>query len=442
MAASDSLLNHHGSQPPTAAMRRNKHWECRGTNGKSCGYMVPVGVAQCMACGHVPPPHISQKAKGKNDNAPAVNAKHARSADRQRPEVPPTRNERRSASRASKRLAKLEEEHPKLLEEIAKLKADASAKPASATTIDAAGGSKAAKKDAPNGSNSAGSAAQPNEQQSEADTELAKAHEQIKLLKSIPEAARPFCREFDAQLQAAQAQLQAAQAAKRAAHPIKQQFENAQAYQARTKKRFDDHVAKADATQQQMQDLQQKLAEQRAAALEAEKAHNDAVAQTAALGAQYAAEVSETSPAAAPAVAALDPRDSALVRDLLKLVPQDSLKDACNSHGIPTDDVEVRTVALLARLETPQPPREPATVTTMGAHRPAGTATAAAAMAVEASNARSTHLEEELATVKAQMREFIQLYSDASVEGEAEGQHAHAAKRKKLESAFALCAAA
>ena len=67
----------------------------------------------------------------------------------------------------------------------------------------------------------ADSAARTNEQQSEADR---------KHLKSIPAPAREFWVGFDDALAAAQAQLQAAQAAKRAAHPIKQQFENAQAY--------------------------------------------------------------------------------------------------------------------------------------------------------------------------------------------------------------------
>ena len=41
---------------------------------------------------------------------------------------------------------------------------------------------------------------------------------------------------------------------------IKQQFENAQMYQARSKKKWEEHLAKEDEMQQRLVELQQRLA--------------------------------------------------------------------------------------------------------------------------------------------------------------------------------------
>ena len=109
--------------------------------------------------------------------------------------------------------------------------------------------------------------------------DISQARECIKGLKDVPDSVRALWEGYAA-LQAAQAKLEAALAAKRAANPIKQQFENAQAYQARSKKKWEEHLAKEDEMQQRLMELQQRLAEQRAATLEAEKIHTQAAEQT------------------------------------------------------------------------------------------------------------------------------------------------------------------
>ena len=128
------------------------------------------------------------------------------------------------------------------------------------------------------------------------------------------------------------------------------------------------------------------------------------------------------------------------MRDLLKLIPQERLTEACSSHGIAADEVVARTMALLSKLEAPRQPQEPATVTALGAYRPAGTAAAAAAITADANAMRSTQLEAENTTLKVQMRELLQLCAEPAMGEETGGQHS--AKRKKLESAMALAIAA
>ena len=44
-----------GGAKPT----NGKFWLCRGTPGRSCGYMVPRGTAWCDACGNQPPAHVT-----------------------------------------------------------------------------------------------------------------------------------------------------------------------------------------------------------------------------------------------------------------------------------------------------------------------------------------------------------------------------------------------
>ena len=106
-----------------------------------------------------------------------------------------------------------------------------------------------------------------------------------------------------------------------------------------------------------------------------------------------------------------------------------------------------RTLALMSKIENKEAPREPAAVTALGAYRPPGTATAAAALTADANALRLVQAEGENAALKAQMREakaqiqeLQQLCSEPTAEGESEGQHA--AKRKKLESAISRLAMA
>ena len=108
-----------------------------------------------------------------------------------------------------------------------------------------------------------------------------------------------------------------------------------------------------------------------------------------------------------------------------------------------------RTLALMSKIEKNEAPREPAAVTALGAYRPPGTATAAAALTADANALRLVQAEGENAALKTQMREsearvrglqqeLQQLCSEPTAEGESEGQHA--AKRKKLESAISRLA--
>ena len=91
-------------------------------------------------------------------------------------------------------------------------------------------------------------------------------------------------------------------------------------------------------------------------------------------------------------------------------------------------------MAVLSKIEATEQPHEPATVTALGAHRPAGTAEAAAAITADAKDLRLAMLESENATIKAQMREVEQRWADAGVElaSDAESSTQSSVKRKKI----------
>ena len=301
--------------------------------------------------------------------------------------VPKTRKETRQAKRVANKMAELQEQNQQFKARLQSVAHEAEA-------------------DAPANDEQSACLAQ----------DITQARESIKGLKDVPDSAKALWEGYDAAVEAAQAKLDAALAAKRAANPIKQQFESAQAYQARSKKKWDEQMAKREKLQQQLVELQQRLAEQTAATVEAEKNHTQAAEQTAALGAQFASGVAE---AAAPKddgsakSAQLDMQEASLLRDLLKLVPEERLHEACSSHGIEANDVVARTLALMSKIEKNEAPREPAAVTALGAYRPPGTATAAAALAADANALRAAQAEKEKekaekenAALKAQMREL------------------------------------
>ena len=163
-------------------------------------------------------------------------------------------------------------------------------------------------------------------------------------------------------------------------------------------------------------EMQQTLVEEQADTLAVEEALKDAAAQTAELAARLASEVSNA------------------LRDLLKLVPEERLKEACSSHGIVADEVVARTMAVMSKIEAAEQPRELASVTVLGAHRPAGTAAAAAANTADAKVLRLAQLESENASFKVQMRELGQICADAGVDlaTDADSSAQSSAKRKKL----------
>ena len=125
--------------------------------------------------------------------------------------------------------------------------------------------------------------------------------------------------------------------------------------------------------------------------------------------------------------APLDAQEASLLRDLLKLVPEERLHEACSSHGIEASDVVARTLALMSKIEAKEKPSEPATVTALGAHRPPGTAAAAAALTADADALRLAKAEEESAALKAQMRNMLEMAAEEK----------DSAKRQKMEAAIA-----
>ena len=428
-------------------------WQCHGCNGIKCGAWWARGIAWCDACGNQPPPHVtavkpkgrdmsyataarSPARKGNGDKAP----KKGGGSDRPPPDneecqividgfvvVPKTRKETRQAKRVANKMAELQEQNQQFKARLQSVAHEAEA-------------------DAPAN----------DEQSARLGRDITQARECVKGLKDVPDNVRALWEGYDAAMQAAQEKLDAALAAKRAANPVKQQFANAQAYQARTKRKWDEQLARVDELQQQLVGLQQKLAEQRTAAVEAEKNHTQAAEQTAALGALYASEVAETAAATRDSLhgcqrfmeldddsakgAPLDAQEASLLRDLLKLVPEERLHEACSSHGIEASDVVARTLALMSKIETKEKPSEPAAVTALGAHRPPDTAAAAAALPADAHALRIAQAEEEKAVLKAQMRELQQICSETTAEEESGGQHS--GKRKKLESAISRLVAA
>ena len=276
--------------------------------------------------------------------------------------------------------------------------------------------------------------------------EISDAREYIKDLKGIPDRIKSSWMDYEAQVDAAKARLDEALAAKRAAHPIKQQYENAQAYQARAKKKWDDLLAKEAEMQQHVLDWQQRLTELRASTVEAKQAHAAAAEQTARLGALFASEVTEAAPFVGER---LDSQEATLVRDLFRLVPEEKLNEACASSGIDAADVMARAMAVLSKIEAAEQPREPATVSALGAHRPAGTAAAAdevwgahcdnidglaAAITVDPKDARMAQMQSEIEAHKAHMCELGQIWADMrnDLEIGTEPNAQSSAKRKKL----------
>ena len=418
-------------------------WQCHGCNGIKCGAWWARGIAWCDACGNQPPPHVtaikpkgrdmsyaaaarSPARKGNGDKAPNAPRKGGGS-DRPPPDneecqividgfvvVPKTRKETRQAKRVANKMAELQEQNQQFKARLQSVAHEAEA-------------------DAPaNG-----------EQSARLGRDVTQARECVKGLKGVPDNVKALWEGYDAAMQAAQEKLDAALAAKRAANPVKQQFANAQAYQARTKRKWDEQLARVDELQQQLVGVQQKLAEQRTATVEAEKNHTQAAEQTAALGALYASEVAETAAATRDSLhgcqrfmeldddsakgAPLDAQEASLLRDLLKLVPEERLHEACSSHGIEASDVVARTLALMSKIEAKEKPSEPATVTALGAHRPPGTAAAAAALTADADALRLAKAEEESAALKAQMRNMLEMAAEEK----------DSAKRQKMEAAIA-----
>ena len=125
----------------------------------------------------------------------------------------------------------------------------------------------------------------------------------------------------------------------------------------------------------------------------------------------------------------LDAQEASLLRDL-RLIPEERFAEACASHGIAAEEVVVRTKSIMSKIE----PSDAVSVTPLGAHRPAGTVVAAAAIAAEAKDMRLAMLESENAAIKAHMREVGQVWADAGDElaSDAEASAQSSAKRKKL----------
>ena len=152
------------------------------------------------------------------------------------------------------------------------------------------------------------------------------------------------------------------------------------------------------------------------------------------MGAQFASEVTEAVPIVGERTVAkdtpLDAQEASLLRDLLRLIPEDRFAEACTSHGITAEEVVVRTKSIMSKIE----PAEAVSVTPLGAHRPAGTLAAAATIAAEAKDMRLAMLESENVAIKAHMHEMGQVWADAGDEmaSGAEASAQTSAKRKKL----------
>ena len=198
--------------------------------------------------------------------------------------------------------------------------------------------------------------------------------------------------------------------------------------------------------QQHVLDWQQRLAELRDSTIEAKQAHTEAAEQTARLGAQFASEVTEAAPTVGEG---FDPQEATLVRDIFKLVSEERFKEVCASSGIDAADVTARAMAVLSKIEAAEQPHEPATVSALGAHRPAGTAAAAdevwgahcdsidglaAAITVDAKDLRMAQMQSEIEAHKAHIRELGQIWADVhnDLETETEPNTQSSAKRKKL----------
>ena len=106
-------------------------------------------------------------------------------------------------------------------------------------------------------------------------------------------------------------------------------------------------------------------------------------------------------------------------------------------------------MAVLSKIEAAEQPHEPATVSALGAHRPAGTAAAAdevwgahcdnidglaAAITVDPKDARMAQMQSEIEAHKAHMRELGQIWADMrnDLEIGTEPNAQSSAKRKKL----------
>jgi hypothetical protein len=146
----------------------------------------------------------------------------------------------------------------------------------------------------------------------------------------------------------------------------------------------------------------------------------------------------------------LDSQEAALLRNLLKLVPDDKFNEACASSGVDADDARARTMALVSKVGAAEQIHEPAPVSVLGTHRPAGTAAAAdevwsahcdnidglaAAITVDDKDLRMAQMQSEIDAHKAHIRELGQIWADVhddDLDTETEPSAKSCAKRKKL----------
>ena len=130
----------------------------------------------------------------------------------------------------------------------------------------------------------------------------------------------------------------------------------------------------------------------------------------------------------------LDAQEATLVRNLLRLIPEEKFNAACASSGIDTADATARTMAVLSKIEAAKQPHEPTTVSELGAHRPPGTATAAAAMGADVKDLRMAQMQSEIEAHQPRFREPGQIWADAhdDLETDTEPSAQSSAKRKKL----------
>ena len=407
-----------------APRRQKDYWLCHGRDprdkSKPCSYMVPIGKLACDACGHMPPTHVSCPAQAEDA---AKKGKLAASPKECKPSA--QANMRTADSRELARQAK----------EIEQLKAKLQSE--SAARASSAG---------------AAEAVQAESQDDGTKGELKELRQRVRDLNAIPVGSRHLFVEYEKMAADAQARIQELCALERNSKPLSTRKASAEAHLDKVSKSCAAASKKLDEFKRQHSEWGAKVACQEIEAAAFIAKVEAAKIEVASISELIAAELrGETITIECDAAndGRLDSQEATLVRDLFRLVPEEKFKEACASSGIDAADVMVRAMAVLSKIEAVEQPHEPATVSALGAHRPAGTAAAAdevwgahcdnidglaAATTVDAKDLRMAQMQSEIEAYKAHVRELGQFWADVhnDLETETEPSAQSSAKRKKL----------
>ena len=281
-------------------------------------------------------------------------------------------------------------------------------------------------------------------------TEIKELRQQIKELNDVPEQSRHYVVDFDKLLASKQARIQELSALERSSRPLTNRKASAEAHLDKMSKSYATSSKKLEELKRQRSELDAKLACQEVETAELIAKVEAAKIEVANISELIAADLRGDSiiiEESSPCDGKLDSQEAALLRNLLKLVPDEKFNEACASSGVDADDARARTMALLSKVGAAEQMHEPAPVFVLSAHRPPVAAAAAdevwgahcdnieglaTAITGDANDLRVAQLQSEIDAQKAHIRELVQIWADVHNDLETEPSAQSSTKRKKL----------